>query len=236
MLNKKVASFLLVFFSILSISDAIAGVKLSRNRIVYVQGARAESIAAINNSDQTYLVQSGASASQDGSGTAPFWVTPPIVRLNAQSQNLVQIVAKPEAASLPMDRESVFYFYTNMIPSTSKPEPDSSNSAVMKIGLKMVLKLFYRPKGLSLQSNKVASMLTFSREGNGVVVKNPTPYYASFSSLVFDGIAVDLNKQPSMIAPFGQLVYHESRMPHKVSWQLMDDYGSFTDEQQQTIR
>ncbi|HBC7422478.1 TPA: molecular chaperone [Serratia marcescens] len=233
--RKGIVFLLLVGGLAFSISDAMAGVRLNQNRIVYMQGTKAESIAAINSGDRAYLVQSGVSTSPDGQGEAPFWVTPPILRLNGQSQSLMQIMAKPETSALPVDRESVFYFYTNMIPSTTKPAVAAGDTAVMKIGVKMVLKLFYRPKGLPIPANKTVDMLKFTRRGNDIVVKNPTPYYASFASLSFDNKSVDLNSNPSMVAPFGELVFHGNKMPHTISWVLMDDYGSTTGEQHQAL-
>ncbi|CAI1616097.1 fimbrial biogenesis chaperone [Serratia marcescens] len=234
--RKTIVFLLLIGGLILSISNSMAGVRLSQSRIVYMQGTKAESIAAINSGDGAYLVQSGVSASLDGQGEAPFWVMPPILRLNGQSRSLVQIVAKPETSALPGDRESVFYFYTNMIPSTTKPAvAGGGDTAVMKIGIKMLLKLFYRPKGLSIPASKTVDMLKFTRRGNDIVVRNPTPYYASFSSLSFDNKSVDLNNNPSMVAPFGESVFHGNKIPHTIGWALMDDYGSTTGERHQVL-
>lgn len=211
--------------------EAIAGgISFNHNRMVYKEGTSSESITARNSSDKLYLLQSGVITSPDGNTPGPFWVTPPIVRLESNSTNVLRIVGRPELlATLPHDRESVFYFFGNAIPS----QPDGGtgkNTAQLSIGIKTVLKLFWRPKNLTGDPDRVFSDIKVIRKGDRVVFTNPTPYFASFAELTIDGHAADLSQQPSMIPPYSEVSFSSGGRAGQVSWRLMTDYGGVTDK------
>lgn len=212
----------------ISLQGMAAGVGFNRSRLVYHQGSSSEAITAKNGSEQLYLLQSGVVTTPDGNAAGPFWVTPPVARLEGNSQNTLRIAGKPaQLAALPQDRESVFYFFSTAIPS--QPESLQAGSATLSIGLRTVLKLFYRPKGLPGTADEVVGQLQASRQGSSVVIRNPTAYYASLAELILDGKAADLNRQPSMIAPYGELTLAGTSAVRQASWRLMTDYGGTTD-------
>ncbi|WP_329911563.1 molecular chaperone [Serratia quinivorans] len=212
-----------------SLQGMAAGVGFNRSRLVYLQGSSSEAITAKNGTEQLYLLQSGVLTTPDGKEAGPFWVTPPIARLEANSQNTLRIAGKAaQLAALPQDRESVFYFFSTAIPA--QPDSLQAGGAKLSIGLRTVLKLFYRPKGLPGNVDEVVAQLQVSRQGKSVVIRNPTPYYASLATLVLDGKPIDLSTQPSMIAPFSELAFPgEGR---QARWRLMTDYGGVTDEKE----
>ena len=216
-------ALLLSMVSLMAVADG--GISYDRNRVVYHEGSHSETITARNGGRQLYLLQSGTVTTPDGNEEGPFWVTPPIVRLEGNSQNVLRIIGRPDLlAALPRDRESVFYFFANAIPAQSGTV-ESDNTARLSIGIKTVLKLFWRPKGLTGNPDKVAESLKVSMSGGRVVFRNPTSYYASFAQLTLNGRPVDLNRHPSMIPPYGEVSFTSEGTGGQVSWRLMTFFG-----------
>ncbi|MDL2145561.1 hypothetical protein QQY79_23840, partial [Flavobacterium tructae] len=67
-----------------------------------------------------------------------------------------------------------------------------------------------------------------TRTDGGVRLDNPTPYYLTFSHLRFNQVAVDLDRQPSLLAPEGSETYSTSGPVTRAEWQLITDYGSLS--------
>lgn len=210
------------------------GVGFSRNRLIYPASQKAIKITVSNHGDSPYLVQAGVSGDPVKKAPAPFVVTPPLFRLEGNSQNDIRIVAA--GASLPKDRESVFYFYGTAIPGGGEAADSNAGvSATLSIAMRSVMKLFWRPEGLKPSALDAPGKMQFIREAKGVRVKNPTPYYQSFSSMAFDGKAQDMDRVTSMVAPFSEQVFASDVPVSKVTWQVMNDYGGATDEVTQSL-
>lgn len=211
-------------------AQAEGGVSFSRNRLIFPATERAISLTVINHGNSPYLVQAGVSGDTERKSSAPFMVTPPIFRLEGGAQNVMRIVRT--GGELPSDRESVFWFYANTIPSQAAPRAGEAAQdkvgASLSISMRTLLKVFWRPSGLALPPEKAPSQMQFSQTGGSVLVKNPTPYYQSFARLVFDGQEQDLDRGPSMVAPFSDLRIPVRGPVHKVTWSVMNDYGGAT--------
>lgn len=208
---------------------AAGGIRYNHNRIIYNQGADSETIKVSNGGEQLYLLQSGVVMTPDSNDIGPFWVTPPIARLEGNSQNILRVIGRTDLLSaLPRDRESLFYFFSTAIPAQS--ETTSGNAARLSIGMKTLLKLFYRPKGLPGAVQDTVNLLQVVNRNGELVFKNPTAFYASFASLSLNGKAVNLDKQASMIAPYGEVKYAGFGQVRQASWRLMTDYGGVSDE------
>lgn len=66
--------------------------------------------------------------------------------------------------------------------------------------------------------------LTFTHQGNELVVKNPTPYYVTFATLKVGGQDI---KEPGMVVPRGELRIKTNRSG-PIEWQAINDYGGMT--------
>lgn len=213
----------LIFLS-LPLQIFAEGIGFNRSRLVYQEGSAGEIITAKNGSTKLYLLHSGVTITPSGKEVGPFWVTPPIARLEGNSQNIIRITGNMvQLAKLPKDRESVFWFFSTAIPS--QPESISAGEARLSIGLRTLLKIFYRPKGLPGNADDTVLQLRATSQKRGVVISNPTPYYASFSSLSLDNKVIDLNEVPSMIPPYGDLLFNSVTVVRRVTFSLMTDYG-----------
>lgn len=211
------------------------GVSFSRNRLVFPSSERSISLTVVNRGmdakKDVFLVQAAVSKDPTQLRRAPFVVTPPLFRLEANSQNDMRII--PTAANLPTDRESVFYLAATVIPSTS--DKGEQEGAQVAFATRTILKLFWRPQGLKMMPQDAPALMRFIYAEKMVVVKNPTPYYQSFSGLAFDGREQDLNNGSSMVAPFGELHIPVSMRVNRVTWQVMNDYGGTTAKKTQPV-
>ncbi|WP_158233128.1 MULTISPECIES: fimbrial biogenesis chaperone [unclassified Erwinia] len=222
---------LMVLFTATAARADGGGVSFSRNRIIFPAQDGAVTLTVNNHGDQPWLVQAGVSAEPMKRTAAPFIVTPPLFRLEGNGQNVMRILRA--GGSLPADRESVFYFYASTIPSQPAPKPgqvvQGQLGASLSISMRTILKLFWRPAGLAITPKAAPGMMQFTVQPGAVVVKNPTPYYQSFALLKFDGREQNLDKGPSMVAPFSELRFPASQSVKAVSWSVMNDYGGTTD-------
>jgi P pilus assembly chaperone PapD len=228
---KHTVMLTVVLGACLMVSTAIAGdggVGFSRNRLIYPASQKAIKITVSNHGDSPYLVQAGVYGDPVKKVSAPFVVTPPLFRLEGNSQNDIRIVAA--GASLPLDRESVFYFRGTVIPGGGESDSKEGVSATLSIAMRSVMKLFWRPEGLKPSAQDAPGKMQFIREAKGVRVKNPTPYYQSFASLAFDGKTQDLDRVASMVEPFSEQLFASTGPVSKVTWQVMNDFGGTTNE------
>jgi len=211
-------------FPLLSLAG---GVGINATRIIYPSQSQSVSTSVRNNDTQTtYLTQVGVSATPDG-GSAPFVATPPLFRMEPGTQNQVRIVKT--GGQLPADRESLFWFTMQAIPSAKEVNGGSTRlTGATQIALGTTIKLIYRPEGLPMPPEKGFGLLQFSRAVNGIKITNPSPYYVSFFSFKVGGRELISSAQPiKMVAPKSTVVMSAKGLtfPVKVSWSAIDDIG-----------
>lgn len=225
-MKELIAGILVLMVSHGAMADG--GVSFSRNRIIYPATERAVSLSVVNHGDTANLVQASVSATPDKRTSAPFVVTPPLFRLEGNSENTLRIMGSGDG--LPADRESVFYFSGLVIPAGKAPGAgdDGKMSASLSVSMRSVMKIFYRPSGLKPAPDKAPDALRFVRTGKGLKVVNPTPYYQSFAELSIDGHAMNLDSGPSMVSPFSEQVFSSATPVKSVTWRVMNDYGGTT--------
>jgi len=158
-----------------------ASVVMTGTRVIYQEGSRDKVLQLNNKGDHPNLVQmwvdNGQAVPAKGAATTPFLVTPQIFRLEAHSGQVVR-VSFP-GAPLPKDRESLFYLNFLQIPAM-KSSDQSQNKLVLIVNNR--LKLFYRPKNLQGDVEKLGEQLsvTFSASKPGTItVTNPTGYFVN---------------------------------------------------------
>ncbi|AHG21729.1 hypothetical protein Z042_20545 [Chania multitudinisentens RB-25] len=213
-----------------------SGISLSQTRVVFDAKATSTTVGIRNYSDRPWLIRAQVMTAPGGTQSAPFMVTPPLFRLEPNSQSTVRILRQGTDV-LPTDRESVFYLSFLAIPSSSKPDSDTASavSAQVTVGIDTVIKLFYRPSGLALTPQDAAAKLTVRLQDNEVEVNNPTPYYQTLISFSLDGKPVAVREAGSMIAPFTSQRYPASGQPRQASWSVINDYGGISPSYQATI-
>ncbi|MNC49943.1 Chaperone protein FimC precursor [compost metagenome] len=150
---------------------------------------------------------------------APFLITPPLFRLDGHQDNVLRVVRT--GGNLPTDRESLYWLNIKSIPSTAHDE----NSNTLQIAIKTRIKLLYRPAGLSGKPDEMADKLRWHKQGNNLVVSNPTPFYMNFQTIDVGGKKVD---NVTWVAPDSDAHF---AVPGgisgtSVSWKIINDYGA----------
>lgn len=198
-----------------------AGVEIGGTRLIYEGNARQAAISVNNPDDRPYLIQSWVDKDPSSAeGDKTFVTTPPLFRLEPHSQNSVRVVYT--GGTLPTDRESMLWLSIKSVPSTSKGETNQ-----LLITVKSVIKLFYRPAGLSGDPATAYEKLNFTQRDGKVYVSNPTPYHISFYDLSVGGVQV---KSPPTLKPFSeQAIAVPAGASGSVSWRTINDFGGITD-------
>lgn len=199
------------------------GVSLGQTRVIFSAADKAQSLTVINSGEGAYLIQARVQTTPDGGEAAPFIVTPPLYSLKGGSRQLLRILRQD--AALPADRESLFYLAVAAIPA--QPAPLTAQDRI-SVGVRFVVKLFYRPEGLISPAEETACQLVFRQEANGMRITNPTAYYQTLGKLTINGRAQALAQQPVMVPPLQHLILPASEQPASVTWQMLTDYGGLS--------
>ncbi|WP_080673379.1 fimbrial biogenesis chaperone [Serratia fonticola] len=227
------------------VASATSGISFQVLRVIYPAAAKqGVTLKVTNKSAAPYLMQSwirpmdaqtgDVDLNYNGQPKMPFIVTPPLTRLEANSELTLRVRSNGEP--MPNDRESVFFISMKAIAAQDKASEKASDGQ-MVITVVSNMKLFYRPEGLATRAvADVASKLRFHREGNTLIAENPTPYWLTFSRLSIGSVALDKPALRLMVPPKGQQRYTlPSGAGDKVEWQLIDEDGWDTPIQQQAL-
>lgn len=208
------------------------GIGLGATRLVFNAQAGQTTVSVRNTAAVPYLVTSRLSRTLTGKENTPFFVSPPLLRLEGGSSTLLRITGNTSA--LPQDRESVFFLtVTGVAPSNplSRESRDGFSAGGVVYAVGNTIKLFYRPNGLPSSAAEAAKALRFTRAGGQVRAENHTPYYVSLMTLNINGRAIRTEAGKSdMIAPFGTASWavgapYPMSQADKVSWAAMVNLG-----------
>ncbi|WP_265512229.1 fimbrial biogenesis chaperone, partial [Providencia heimbachae] len=183
----------------------------------YNEGNKDVSISVDNPDKTPYLIQSWIDNMEEKK-QSDFTITPPLFRLNADKTNALRIFLTEN--KLPSDKESLFWLNIKTIPVTERTE----NS--LQIAFKTQIKLIYRPKALKdINFIEEQKKLIWSKSGNHITVKNPTPYFMNFQSITFNGKKVN---DISYAAPFSTTSFeiNDTTDRGSVKWEVINDYGA----------
>lgn len=208
--------------------NAKASIALSNTRVIF-DSAKREASLIVNNDKQNVLIQSWIeSNTEDDQGELPFAISPPLVKMQPNSQQLLRILYAGGNNSLPQDKESVFWLNVQEVPVTSEGEN------VLQIAVRQRIKLFFRPQNLVGVSTEAPASLQWSIDSsNGkkvLHVDNPSAYHVSINS-------IQLNQgnsivEPLMIAPQEKMQF---ALPNTIEtgamlrFVAMNDYGGTDD-------
>lgn len=201
----------------ITINPAYAGVIIGGTRVIYLEGNKDVSISVQNPDKIPYLIQSWIEDAQGGK-QSDFTITPPLFRLNQEKNNALRIFLTEN--KLPNNQESLFWLNIKTIPATERTE----NS--LQIAFKTQMKLIYRPASIkNVNFSEEQKKLVWSKNGNDVIVKNPTPYYINFQSVSFNSKKAE---DISYVAPFQSTSFkiNDSSAHGIIKWEIINDYGS----------
>lgn len=205
--------------------SANSTIVITGTRIIYSAGEKEVSVKMNNNGSVPVLVQSwiddGDRNSTPETAKAPFFITPPVNRVNSGRGQVLRIRYTGDA--LPTDKESVFYLNVLEVPPKAK-NPDGKN--LLNMAFRSRLKLFFRPTGLSGNALDAPQQVSWSREGHRVVARNPTPFHINVALLAED----EKGKVPlgdgGMIKPGEVRTFTLNKAAAKFYPVVINDYGA----------
>ncbi|ENZ7484587.1 fimbria/pilus periplasmic chaperone [Klebsiella aerogenes] len=202
-------------------AQAKGGIALGATRLIYPDGQKEISVPLTNTSTtSSYLVQSWIASANDQK-SPDYILTPPLFVSKPKSENTLRVMYV--GPKLPTDRESVFYLHSRSIPSVDKNAIKDSN--VLQIAIESVIKVFWRPQGLTTTSEAAQKSLVCSQSGNVLTLKNPSPYYVSLVSLY----AGNKKLPNTMVPPKGNKTLPLSGGKGGViTYKAINDYGALT--------
>lgn len=228
----KIITILSSFFLINNSFAVERGLSLSQTRVIFDGNIKSAKISINNQSERVYLVKSSVQITPDKEAVSenmPFMITPPLFRLEKNSNNTVLVIAN-DVSTLATDRESVFYLSFLAIPSINKIGQDDNNIfySQFSIGIRTVIKLFYRPKGLNYPINSAPGDIIFQQVNNLLRIENPTPYHINLAKLNVNEEMIDLRENISMLTPFSTQYYPLTEQAREVSWSIITDHGGLS--------
>ncbi|EJD6585054.1 molecular chaperone [Providencia rettgeri] len=214
----KIFMFVWLFNSTVSIAG---GITVGGTRVVY-DASKREALINVSNSDTNpYLIQSWVEFPEEKQGKSPFVITPPLFRLDGNSENLLRIVNTIN--DLPDSKESLFWINIKAVPS-SKNEQDKNT---LQIAIKTKIKLIYRPASLKGSPEESAKNLEWKQVGNKLTIINPTPFIMNFQSIKVGEYVVE---NPTYIMPNSQHTYElPNQVRGSVSWSIINDFGGISE-------
>ncbi|HBX54154.1 fimbrial biogenesis chaperone [Pseudomonas sp. UBA2684] len=222
-MRLKVAAFLVLAVGFW-LPQVQAGVNVGSTRVIY-QGKEKEANLALANSGDDgvpYLVQSWVSPFDNRDDSADeFIITPPLFRLDANSQNILRIIAT-NTQNLPADQESLFLLNVKAIPAMSD---EQRNQNVLQIALKTTIKLFYRPASLKGSLIDAVEKLQWRVADGKLSVHNPSGFNVVVSELLINNIASQ--DVPEVIKPGSTVTTHTSlNNSDTLVLSYINEYGS----------
>ncbi|ODA16048.1 fimbrial chaperone protein StdC [Achromobacter xylosoxidans] len=206
---------------------AQGAINVDRTRIIMGGSQKSVSVVLSNESQDTpYLAQTWVEDA-DGQTVNDLVALPPLQRIDGGKKAQVRIMRANDglAASLPQDRETLFYFNVREIP----PEPPKTDANILQLTTQSRLKLFLRPAKLAERGEaEPEKNLQIQAGDQQLTLKNPSPYYTTVIWIGQD------RKQPLpgfgtpiMLAPFAEQTL-KLQLPASASQMMLgnvDDYG-----------
>ena len=214
-------------------SAANAEIIIHGTRAVYPSDAREITLQVTNTGKSPALVQAwidegDAKATPDQS-KAPFIITPPITRVEAEKGQYLRITSLPTANALSKTQETLFWLNVLDIP----PKPSTKDKAAapdnfLQLAIRSRIKFFYRPSGIKEDVALAPEKIQWSSQGNNLLIKNPTPFHITITTIAQEhlGKKVDVLSEGLMLAPFSeQKIALKNSNIKDMTFTTINDYG-----------
>lgn len=185
---------------------AHADLAVHRTRIVHLGGEASTALRIWNQGKTASLVQawidSGERHASPEQLRLPFTVVPPLLKLQAGANRdlRVQLV---DAATLPADRESVFWLNVLDVPGRAK----AAGSLEFDYSVRWRLKLFHRPAGLPGSAEQAPGNLKWQLETlqdgrKRLHARNDSPYHVSLAEVKVGAEPLDMDPDQAIVRPY----------------------------------
>jgi P pilus assembly chaperone PapD len=216
-------------------SWAQAGMIVESSRVVFYAADRERSLLLSNGNPypvivQTWIDNGAPEGTPETAGDVPVLPLPGIFRLEPGERKNLRLLATQ--IQQPQDRESLYWLNVYEIPPTDANLPPGVSA--VKVAVRLQLKMFYRPKNLKPNVEKLTELQQFSLiRQPGVIklkVENTSPYYATFSAASLAGGGKSYPADIGMLAPFSSKTLdingEANWQPSSISYILINDDGN----------
>lgn len=232
-LNLSKALFATALGTAVFATAAHAEIILHGTRVIYPSNAREVTLQLSNNGSKPSLIQAwideGNPHSTPDQSKAPFMISPPIARVEAERSQTLRITALPQAEQFNQNQETVLWL--NVVDIPPKPTASSENDApenFLQLAIRSRIKVFYRPAKLKGDAHNAAEQLQWLKTGNSLNVKNPTPFHITLTALYQKKgeQQVDLLPHGMMLKPFSteEIALQSSNVENMIFINI-NDYG-----------
>ena len=214
-------------------SAANAEIIIHGTRAVYPSDAREITLQVTNTGKspalvQTWIDEGDAKATPDQS-KAPFIITPPITRVEAEKGQYLRITSLPTANTLSKTQETLFWLNVLDIP----PKPSTKDKAAapdnfLQLAIRSRIKFFYRPSEIKEDVALAPEKIQWSSQGNNLLIKNPTPFHITITTISQEhlGKKVNILSEGIMLVPFSeQKIALKNSNIKDMTFTTINDYG-----------
>lgn len=208
---------------------SLASIALNSTRVILENGKNDTSFT-VRNMGGEILVQSWLDADDGGSESAlqHFTITPQLVRVRADSEQIVRILY--EGVGAPHDRESMLWLNVQEIPQRT-----DDDESTMQLAILQRIKVFYRPKGLPGNLYQAMQNIEWSYRDNSLHITNPSPYHITVTHLAANNKQIEL----ALVVPPQQTYTVTLPSAHNVgphstlTYSSINDFGVYVKHQVQ---
>ncbi|UAN54634.1 fimbria/pilus periplasmic chaperone (plasmid) [Serratia sp. JSRIV002] len=170
-----------------------------------------------------YLAQTWLENEAGEKINSPLTALPPLQRIEKDSTVQVRVMPLPDAARLPQDRESLFYFNLQEIP----PKSDKPNA--VQLALRLKVKLFYRPASLKSQAESVwQEEIRLEPGSQGMKFVNPTPFFIILPEVVVEKASLLGKDEAVTLKPKSEVILSAIKpQVQKITLKYINDYGAY---------
>ncbi|TCM62727.1 P pilus assembly chaperone PapD [Acinetobacter calcoaceticus] len=185
---KDLMLVMIIYTTSMLLAHVHAEVVIHGTRVVYLSDARETTVHISNQGLDPALVQlwidEGDSKSSPEQSNAPFFITPPISRIDADKSQSFRIIALPSVSALSQTQESIYWLNVLDIPAKpNKAQLETGTKNYLQLAIRSRIKIFYRPAALQNQAADAAKKLQWSQQGSQLYIKNPTAFYITLQSI-----------------------------------------------------
>lgn len=207
-----------------------AGTMLDRTRVIFPEAQKEVSLVVVNDEPRPFLLQSwiddGAQGATVETSDVPFAVLPPLSRVDADAQQVLRIRSLP--ATLPTDRESLFWFNVLSIPGENVRRPPTTGTLDLSVLTRV--KLLWRPQGLAGSADAAARSLRWRWQltagaACALDIENASAFHVTLLDVRLGSDVVSSGSQ--VVAPASRLpLTVRCRVaPERVTFVTLDDQG-----------
>lgn len=205
---------------------AWSGIYIYGTRIIYPAQKKDITVQLMNDGKRSSLIQAwidnGDTSLPPEKLQVPFVLTPPVIRVAADSGQQLKIKKLPN--NLPGDRESLFYLNVLDIPPNSGESKDKN---IIKFALQNRIKLIYRPQGIQKVDKAIFPRLQLHRTSGGISVKNNSANWITIPEVKAKN---KVNKETLLLAPWSSLNITTTAVANNYTVTLIDDSGNYLNE------